>query len=790
VDLGLQTVEVSVPEQYDRYQGMTFDVPSGFSVDLFAAGLRNPRFMAVSPEGVLYVSNMSAGQILALPDRDEDGVADEMIVVAQGFSEANSLAFYKGDLYVGDTHQVLRLHDEDGDGIYGAAEKHVLVDLPSPGRCCSNGWHTTRTIVFDEINEKLYVGIGVPCDLCRSQRMYINDTLEPLEPNDEWGTILEFNADGTGKRIFASGIRNVVGMTLHPLTNELWGDHNGFDIGGPHVPPEWVDIIREDDFMGYPFAYGYQVITDSTSSDAYNAEDWHVAAIRSQRLDKVPDLYRKVGVFPLTAQDSLLVQKMKRPVALFDGHLAPLGLHFYTQQLFPERYRNTAFVALHNGRSRNSLAAAPGFRVVALFSNPDGSDARIGDFMTGFGPDPGQDRPKGAPVGIVSDQKGRLYVSDNYRNLVFRLTHTFLSGSWEHGIPDTVVLGGSLDVNLRVRPERTDPDRQLQVTGNLDDFGGSAFLSLGADGDNVYRWQGSLPVTGAPGLRTVSVLLSQDDVLEGYQLRLTKQVVVLPPKDLTILDEGIAPQWQVATLGGAEVASKAGGPVFRGEQASAFRVAPDRSVVPWTVDFLPATPVATFGYKYLHIAMQPEQITTGSFTTFSITIHGSSAVSVDLSRGEQLHLDLDQPLWQELEIPLERFRGPLQKVSISGNFTGTLHIDDVRFVTSAETPAQTAVAGTQATPESFALSQSYPNPFNSMTVIPFVLPRRAHVQLEIYDLAGQRVVTLADGEFAAGPQLVTWNALNESGQPVASGVYLYRMLAEGRTYSRRLALLR
>jgi len=792
VDLELQTVEVSVPDKYDSYRGMTFNVPSGFSVRLFAAGLRNPRFMAVSPEGVLHLSNMSAGQILALPDEDEDGIADEIIVVAQGLTEANNMAFYNGDLYVGDTHQIIRMHDEDGDGRIQEREKHVLVDLPSPGRCCSGGWHTTRTIVFDEVNEKLYVGIGAPCDLCRSERMYNADSLEPLEPNDEWGTILEFNADGTGRRIFASGIRNVVGMTIHPLTNELWGDHNGFDIGGPHVPPEWVDIIREDDFMGYPFAYGYQVIVDSTSSDAFNAEQWHVDAIRAQRLDKVPDLYRKVGVFPMTAQDSLRVQKMKRPVALFDGHLAPLGLHFYTQGLFPERYRNNAFVALHNGRSQSSLAGAPGYRVVALFSNPDGSDARIGDFMTGFGPDPGQSRPKGAPVGITSDSQGRLYVSDNRRNLVFQITHTFLSGSWEHELPDTVVLGSTLNVHLKVRPERIDTERQLEVTGDVGDFGGSAFLSLVADSDGLYNWQVTLPVTGDTGVRSISVLLSQDPVNEGYQLHLTKQIVVLPPSDLVVLDEGLAPRWQVEGHGGAAVTPDASGPVLKGERASVFRVEPERSVVPWDVEFKPAAPVQTFGYDHLHIAIHPDRISRGSFTTMNITLTGASSISADLIRGEEeLRLQLDQDSWQVLRIPLEGFRGPLENVSITGNFTGTLHVDDFRFVTAAgESITTTVEEQSEATPEAFALSQSYPNPFNSTTVIPFVVPRNAHVELEVYDLAGQRVITLAEREYTAGPHTVMWDGRNRLGHPVASGVYVYRMLVEGRTYSRRMALLR
>jgi len=145
-----------------------------------------------------------------------------------------------------------------------------------------------------------------------------------------------------------------------------------------------IDIIREDDFMGYPLVHGYQAPIDPTSYDAFNLDEWHLAAVRSQGLDKVENLYQKVGVFPLTGEDSLLIEKHKRPVGLVEAHLAPLGLHFYTQDLFPPRYRNAAFVSLHNGLLEGSLAAVPGHKVVALFSEPDGSNARIGDFISGF----------------------------------------------------------------------------------------------------------------------------------------------------------------------------------------------------------------------------------------------------------------------------------------------------------------------------------------------------------------------------------------------------------------------
>jgi hypothetical protein len=120
VDLGLQPVALTVPAKYRDHvpENLSMQLPPGFSASVYAAGLRKPRLMAFSPAGVLHVCNMGANEILALPDEDGDGVADEHIVVLDGLREAHSMAFYKGDMYVAEEHQVIRGIDADGDGIY------------------------------------------------------------------------------------------------------------------------------------------------------------------------------------------------------------------------------------------------------------------------------------------------------------------------------------------------------------------------------------------------------------------------------------------------------------------------------------------------------------------------------------------------------------------------------------------------------------------------------------------------------------------------------------------------
>ena len=226
------------------------NLPPGFTANIFAAGgMTRPRFMAFDEDGVLHVADMGGrdedSRIFALPDRDGDGVADERILMANDMRWVHSLAFYDGDMYAAESHRITRFRDADGDGAYEIRET-IVDDIPS------FYYHWTRTIVFDEEKEKMYLSVGSPCDLCRQHEAVEGQTTTALPVSDEWGTILEFNLDGSGRRVFANGIRNVVGLTRHPVTGELWGTHNHYDRGGGAIPPEWIGIIRDGDFMGYP----------------------------------------------------------------------------------------------------------------------------------------------------------------------------------------------------------------------------------------------------------------------------------------------------------------------------------------------------------------------------------------------------------------------------------------------------------------------------------------------------------------------------------------------------------
>jgi glucose/arabinose dehydrogenase len=413
IDLNLQPVPLVVPEQYASagIEGRELSLPPGFKVNVFAAGepLVGPRLMAWSPDGVLHVANMKVrggewspnvdsdsppgedqlyAQVLALPDADGNGVADEMRVAADRLWFPNSIQFHGDYLYVADMHQVLRLRDVDDDGFYEQREV-IVPDLPT-------GHHRTRTIQIDRQRQKFYLSIGSSCDLCR-------------ETDERRATIMEFNLDGTDGRVFARGLRNAIGLAIHPLTGQLWGTFNGHDKEGQSLPPERIDIIRDGAFLGWPVAHGFRSWVDFSISQYRDA------------------------IFPISAQDSMDVTRVPRPVAQVEAHMAPMGIEFYRGDGLPEQYLGTAFIALRGG----SNSPAPGQRVVALFAGPNGENAQVGDFLRGFQPRAGSSSGVwGKPVGLTTDARGHLYVSSDWINhLILRVSPPQPTAVEEEGDP-------------------------------------------------------------------------------------------------------------------------------------------------------------------------------------------------------------------------------------------------------------------------------------------------------------------------------------------------------------------
>lgn len=371
-DLSLTAGPLIVPE---KYRGMisehhTLSVPSGYTAKIFyAGGLLKPRFFAWSPESVLHVADKNAGTIIALPDKNFDGVADTAIVVASGFSKSHDVKFYNGAMYVAEETKVTQCFDTDNDGFYET--KSTFVTMIAGGQQ-GGGGHDTRTIVFDPERKKMYLSIGSLCNACREENRAI---------------IEEWNDDGTGRRVFATGCRNAVGMTFH--NGKLWANNNGMDILGDDVPPEWIDIVRDGGFYGYPYAYAHGVWVDFTANGQYRS------------------------LLPLDAVDSAKVASMVQPAALIQAHSAPMAIEF-SNPSFPKKYRNGAFTALRGSWNRSK---ATGYKIVYLdFDDVNDTTANhVGDFVTGFLTDPVSKTAWGRPVGVETDTRGNLYISSDDR---------------------------------------------------------------------------------------------------------------------------------------------------------------------------------------------------------------------------------------------------------------------------------------------------------------------------------------------------------------------------------------
>ena len=737
------------PTPVEGLPDRTLNLPPGFKVKLFSDQVDKARFMAWDDHGVLHVANMKTrgsnqwspasgrqGTVLALPDQDGDGRADTVYKAAADFHWPHSVAFYQGALFVADDFAIYRLEDRDSDGFY--EERAVFAKVPGfMGRAAE---HVTHTLVFDESNDKLYFHIGSSCDLCR-------------EDDPERSTVIQMNADGTGRRIYASGLRNAIGLDLHPVTGELWGAGNGHDREGRDLPSEWITPLRDGHFYGWPFAYAYQVWTDFSI-----------------------DAYRR-AIFPLTAEDSLLVANMERPAALVPAHLAPMALHFYERDQFPLQYKHAAFVACRAGVLGND----PGYKVMALFVEPDGSNARVADFLTGFRPNPDEKAVWGKPVGLITDEAGRLYVtSDDFTQAIFRVEASPLQGTWENPPPDTLLVGAALSLRSTIRLRRQlEGAAPVQLTADLAALGGPEALPLQRIDDQTYRLEADLSTGEHNGRKKLVVHLAQGD----EATKLVHSVVVLPREDQVLFADEFA--WDQGKLYSAELDPTHTDTVFAGQRA--MRV----EARGFNIEFLPHAPVASVGYTALRFALHPGAAVGGFRPSLAWVVNGDASNRLDLT--DQLAWELDQ--WQVLEVSLDGLDSddPIESLRFIGSLRGTFYLDDIYLVAAQSSGEITAVqeaGGQGGAPREFALDPNYPNPFNSSTTIRYRIEEPGRVRLEIFAVQGQKVKTLVDSYVGPGVYQVEWDGTDASGKPVATGVYLARLQKGTALFVHKMLLLK
>ena len=491
-------------------------------------------------------------------------------------------------------------------------------------------------------------------------------------------------------------------------------------------------------------------------------------------------------------------------MALVPAHLAPMDIHFYTGDLFPAQYHNAAFVALRGGQTGGNLARVPGFKVISLHSEPDGSGARLADFMTGFGTDPQGSSVWGKPVGIASDRFGHLYVTSDYRmDAVFRIEPGPLLGTLEHNLPDTLSNASVLPLSATVRLSRfSDTGKSPTLTADLSPYGGSAREPFTEVEAGLYRLDRSLEIEGDVGARPLVVKAEQSIDGETEVLEFRRQFVILPAFDIEILTGSLTPGWKVEATSGAHVLDQDGDP------GEAFQVTAEGFGATWSVAFDTAEPADALGYSGLRFAFRAQDLDIPPVPQFVVILNG---LKLDLARGpEPYRLDFARQDWQILEIPLKEFThvtsngganatvvtdkvDRIDAIRFEGNVTGTIHLDSMRVVTEGRPtvlPSLVREAQVGSRPTRFALEQNYPNPFNPETTIRFHLPRSQQIELAIYNLGAQRVATLVQGHREAGSYSVRWDGLDDAGLELASGVYFYRLTAGERVETKKLLLLR
>jgi len=350
--------------------------PQGFVVERWYRGaLDKPRWLALTPEGDVLVTETPSNRITRLRDSDHDGVADEATVFADaknGLDMPFGMAFTATHFYVGNSAAVLRWPYRRGQPrIEGTGEK--ITELPGGGY----NQHWTRNVRVSPDGASLFVTVGSKSNV---------DVEEPPR-----ASVLRMQLDGSGRETFADGLRNPVGLDFEPRTGDVYVTVNERDGEGDDLVPDFMTRIRKGEFFGWPWAYLSPVHLDPA----------HVKDGRSTNPEAVA--------------------RTTTPDVLLQAHSATLGLAFYRGEAFPPKYRRGAFAALRGSWNRR---LATGYKIVFF---PFGDDGRpLGyyqDFVTGFLLDPERPETWGRPVGIVVLPDGSLVFTEEENRSIYRVAY-------------------------------------------------------------------------------------------------------------------------------------------------------------------------------------------------------------------------------------------------------------------------------------------------------------------------------------------------------------------------------
>jgi glucose/arabinose dehydrogenase len=349
--------------------------PKGFKVELYATGLENPRLIRRAPNGDYFVAESDKGQIRVFRGITPDGKPEITSIFASGLGHPFGIAFYPLGpnpkwVYIGNTNSVVRFPYENGD-LKARSEPEHLADLPGIPRD-----HITRDIQFSPDGKTMFVSVGSGSNVD-----------DPDTNPDEVlrAKIFAFDPDGTNKRIYASGIRNPVGLAINPKTGQLWCSVNERDALGDNLVPDYITHVEPGGFYGWPW--------------------WYIGSHHDPRHEgKHAELKNKVIV----------------PDVLLQPHNASLQMTFYDGKQFPEEYSGDIFASEHGSWNR---AVRTGYEVIRVPLHHTGhADGGYEDFLTGFVLPSGD--VWGRPVGVATAVDGSLLVTDDGSNSIWRVSYT------------------------------------------------------------------------------------------------------------------------------------------------------------------------------------------------------------------------------------------------------------------------------------------------------------------------------------------------------------------------------
>ncbi len=360
---------LKLPKVVPMPQGAVMTLPPGFEITTYVeGGLEEPRWLALAPNGDVFLAESKAGRITILRDANNDGKPEERIAFATGLTQPFGMAFWRDYFYVANTDSVVRFKYKPGQTkAEGPPEK--VADLPGKGY----RQHWTRNIIFSPDGSKMYVSVG-------------SETNVDVEPDPRRAAISEYNPDGSNHRIYASGLRNPVGLAFYPGTRALWTTVNERDGLGDDLVPDYATAVKEGGFYGWPYSY----------------------------IGQNKDPRRNEG------RDDL-VSRAIVPDLLIQAHSAALGIVFYEGAMFPQEYRGDAFVALRGSWNRSKRTGYKIIRIPFKNGRPAGG---YWDFLKGWSPDENSNEVYGRPVGLLVLKDGSMLITDDGASKIWRVTYT------------------------------------------------------------------------------------------------------------------------------------------------------------------------------------------------------------------------------------------------------------------------------------------------------------------------------------------------------------------------------